>query len=322
MADPLSVAASVAGLLGLAQQGVEAAVKINAWIQDMRHESVQRRQFCDRFTLIHKNLESLCTRIERIEAQFGPGTISKSNDGVIYGIKLGGGDRLFAISQDIHKTGTEFEKLKRKLQHVIAETESIVEPQHNLKEWKRRAKWTWKKQELVKEQNEIIRLIAIFRDMVSDGDAELNYDIYFKVGHIEQEVGHLRQVKDDDRTIEILNWICQPALSLREPPNPAQAAVLNPSSNRFMERNVTYKQWLKDGSWQLNCYGKPGTGKVRTPEKKNLLLFIDLYTNCFANRYRAFWQKPLPRICDKIWNRREHQSCPCSSAVNKHLDRP
>ncbi|POS81524.1 hypothetical protein DHEL01_v200097 [Diaporthe helianthi] len=259
MADPLSVAASVAGLLGLAEQGVSAAIKMNAWIQDMRHESVQRRRFCDRFTLIQKNLESLCTRIKRIEAQFGPGTISKSNDGVIYGIKLSGGDRLFAISQDIYKTGTEFENLRQKLKFLIAETESIVEPKH--KEWVRRAKWTWKKQDLVKDQTEIIRLIAGFREMVSDGDAEVNYDIYFKVGHIEEEVGHLRQVKDDDRTIEILNWICQPALSLREPPNPAQGVVLNPSSNRFMAHNETYKQWLTDGSWQLNCYGKPGSGK-------------------------------------------------------------
>ncbi|KAG8163181.1 hypothetical protein KVR01_007659 [Diaporthe batatas] len=97
--------------------------------------------------------------------------------------------------------------------------------------------------------------------MVSDGDAEVNYDIYFKVGHIEEELGHLRQAKDDDRTIEILNWICQPALSLREPPNPAQAVALDPSSNRFMHHNETYKQWLEDGSWQLNCYGKPGSGK-------------------------------------------------------------
>lgn len=266
MADPLSVAASVAGLLGLAQQGVSAAIKMNAWIQDMRHESVQRRQFCDRFTLIQKNIQSLCTRITRIEAQFGPGTISKSSDGVIYGIKLGGGDRLFAVSQDIYKTGSEFEKLKQKLRHVIAETESIVESKH--KEWTRRAKWTWKKQDLMREQNDIIRLIALFRDMVSDGDAEVNYDIHFKVGHIEEEVGYLRQAKDDDRTIEILNWICQPALSLREPPNPAQAVALNPSSNRFMERNDTYKQWLEDRSWQLNCYGKPGSGKVRTSENR------------------------------------------------------
>jgi hypothetical protein len=313
MAEALGVAASIAGLISLAQSAISAATGMYDYIQDVRHESSERHEFFQRFNRIKDNLENLHLRVVYIETHFAPGVIPRAYDRGFSDMNLRGGDRLFAISRSFCDSGGDFDKLRHKLEHVLFETKSIAGP--NLKhrdKISRRVKWKWKKASLLKEQNDIIRLIAGMREIISDGDAEVNYDTHLKVGHMVRE-------KAADRTIEILNWICQPNLSLREPPNPAPAFLLDPSSNWFISRSDTYRQWVNGASWQLNCYGKPGSGKARSLQLNCPLLF-ELYAHhCL---YRVSWQKPLPRICDETWSRRVYRSSPYSSVTNNERDRP
>lgn len=254
MADPLSMAASIAGLISLAQGAFSAAVAINSYIHDVRHEHEERGEFCEKFKRMIANLEGLYKRLQHIENQFGPVSASRSKDSTFPGMGTHGGEELLAISKAIRQPGGDYEKLEEKLEHIKCELERIA--QSKQEKLNRRLKWTLKKKKLAKEQEEIIQLINSMRQMVSDGDSQVNYDTHFQVRYLSQE-------KHVDRTFEILDWICPPGLSLRDPPNPAPAGTTNPGSNQYIERNDIYRQWAQDASWQLNWYGTPGCGKAR-----------------------------------------------------------
>lgn len=274
MADPLSMAASIAGLISLAQGAFSAAVSINSYIHDVRHEHEERAEFCEKFKRVIANLEGLYKRLQYIETRFDPSTASKSKESTFPGMEVHGGEELLAISQAICDPGGDYEKLEKKLKHIKSELESLA--QSKLEKLNRRLKWTLKKKKLAKEQEEIIQLIDSMRQMVSDGDSQVNYDTHFQVRYLSQE-------KHVDRTFEILDWICPPALSLRDPPNPAPAWTVNPGSNRYIERNDIYRQWAQDASWQLNWYGTPGCGKARHLRSPHLCLTYML-TVVFAER--------------------------------------
>lgn len=254
MADPLSMAASIAGLISLAQGAFSAAVTINSYIHDVRHEHEERDEFCEKFKRIIANLEGLYKRLQDIETRFDPGTAFKSKESTFPGMETHGGERLLAIAQAICDPGGDYEKLEKKLKHIKSGLESLAQSKYEKLE--RRLKWTLKKKKLAKEQEEIIQLISSMRQRVSDGDSQVNYDTHFQVRYLSQE-------KHVDRTFEILDWICPPSLSLRHPPNPAPAWTVNPGSNRYIEHNDIYRQWERDACWQLNWYGTPGCGKAR-----------------------------------------------------------
>ncbi|KAI7781870.1 hypothetical protein LA080_014051 [Diaporthe eres] len=255
MADPLSMAASIAGLISLAQGAFSAAVAINSYIHDVRHEHEERDEFCEKFKRIIANLEGLYKRLQYVETQFDPGTASRSKESTFPGMETHGGDRLLAIAQSICDPGGDYEKLEKKLTHLKSGLERLAQSKYERLE--RRLKWTMKKKKLAKEQEEIIQLINCMRQRVSDGDSQVNYDTHFQVRHLSQE-------KHVDRTFEILDWICPPSLSLRDPPNPAPAWTVNPGSNRYIERNGIYRQWERDACWQLNCVlAEAVTAKLR-----------------------------------------------------------
>ncbi|KAG6368708.1 hypothetical protein INS49_002921 [Diaporthe citri] len=170
MADPLSMAASIAGLISLAQGAFSAAVAMNSYIHDVRHEHEERGEFCEKFRRIIANLEGLSKRLEYIETQFDPGTASRSKESTFPGMGISGGERLLAISQAIREPGGDYEKLKKKLEHIKFGLERLAQSKYEI--LNRRLKWTLKKKKLAKEQEEIIQLVNSMRQLVSDGDSQ------------------------------------------------------------------------------------------------------------------------------------------------------
>lgn len=258
MAEAVGLAASIAGLIALVQGCISATVTTVEYAKDVRHADEELHEFGDRFKEIKKALVSLQERLSYIDRHFGPQAASRSRDEVIALEKGGeGGDNLYVRAQAMLQGDSEFGKIERKLKHI----ESTIKPAGLSRrgDVKRRLFWKWKKQDLKNDQNEILQRISLMRQCISDGDAELNYDTHFLV----RDIRHEQQII---RTIELLNWICPEDSSLRDALNPAPQEALDPSSNSFMCSNKIYKQWIQDASWQLNCYGAPGCGKVRGPQ--------------------------------------------------------
>lgn len=255
MAEVVGLAASIAGLISLVQGCISATVATVEYAKDIRHADEELHEFGDRFREIKKALFSLQERLSYIDRHFGPQAASLSRDEVIALQKGGeGGDNLYVRAQAMLQGDSEFGKIEKKLKHI----ESTIKPAGLSRrgDVKRRLFWKWKKQDLKNDQNEILQRISLMRQCISDGDAELNYDTHFLV----RDIRHEQQIV---RTIELLNWICPEDSILRDALNPAPQEALDPSSNSFMSSNKIYKQWIQDASWQLNCYGAPGCGKVR-----------------------------------------------------------
>ena len=235
--DPLSIAASVAGLISLVQTTIP-------WMQDVWHEPKERRAFEERFRRIELDLFSLHNRLEKIKSQFSDQQLSNGPFG-----SPQRNDSLFLRAKMMSAPGGDGDILRDKLNTIC--TDVRRDGRTKLEEIKCRLTWTRKKGFFKEVQKEILSYIRFMRDKLSDDDSHMNYEAF-------SHILDLKRDKDEKQIIEILEWICP--YSLQAPASYAPVAILR--SNSFVDSDNIYRQWHQDGTWQLNCYGKPGSGKV------------------------------------------------------------
>jgi hypothetical protein len=235
--DPLSITAGVVGFIG-------ATVQIIQYLESVRHQKEDARTFAEGFRQIKSDLESLLKLLRRIEQQHAlPSATPTPLDAHRQH------EDQYSRARIMCAPDGDCDKLKVKLDALC----SKVKPNAKSRRENLKAGLTWvlRKERIKEEQNEVVAHLRRMRDMLSDDH----------VGEQLETTKILRELKYDkdiNNNIEILDWIC--AGSLDSPLHPASGLELENTS--FVRSDAVYAQWHEDKLWQLNCYGKPGAGKV------------------------------------------------------------
>lgn len=235
--DPLSITAGVVGFIG-------ATAQIIKYLESVRHQREDARTFAEGFQHIKSDLESLLKLLQRIEQHHAlPSATPMPLDA-----HRQHEDQYFR-AREMCAPGGDCDKIRAKLDTLC----SKVKPNERSKRENLKAGLTWvlRKDRIKEEQNEVVSHLRRMRDMLSDDHAGQQLEST-------KILRELKYDKDTNNNIEILDWIC--ADSFNSPLHPASKLVLENAS--FVRSDAVYAQWHEDKLWQLNCYGKPGTGKV------------------------------------------------------------
>jgi hypothetical protein len=235
--DPLSITAGVVGFIG-------ATAQIIKYLEIVRHQREDARTFAEGFQHIKSDLESLLKLLQRIEQQHAlPSATPTPLDAHRQH------EDQFSRAREMCAPGGDCDKIRAKFDTLC----SKVKPNERSKRENLKAGLTWvlRKDRIKEEQNEVVSHLRRMRDMLSDDHAGQQLEST-------KILRELKYDKDTNNNIEILDWIC--ADSLNSPLHPASKLVLENAS--FVRSDAVYARWHEDKLWQLNCYGKPGAGKV------------------------------------------------------------
>jgi len=235
--DPLSITAGVVGFIG-------ATAQIIKYLESVRHQREDARTFAEGFQHIKSDLESLLKLLQRIEQHHAlPSATPMPLDAHRQH------EDQYSRAREMCAPGGDCDKIRAKFDILC----SKVKPNERSKRENLKAGLTWvlRKDRIKEEQNEVVSHLRRMRDMLSDDHAGQQLEST-------KILRELKYDKDTNNNIEILDWIC--ADSLNSPLHPASKLILENAS--FVRSDAVYAQWHEDKLWQLNCYGKPGAGKV------------------------------------------------------------
>lgn len=235
--DPLSITAAVAGFIGLVGQTI-------TYIDSVRHHKDDVRAFADNFEQIRSELQSLYALFEHINAQIAGSPGVSSPFAIDKSVR-----KQYARAKAMEAPGQERDKLEDQLNALLKK----VSPSSGfLRVAKDAMLWNMKKREVSDDQARVSALPASMRNKLSDDHAEIQLDSW-------QMLRDLKSNMEIDQNLAILDWIC--ADSIDRPLVRASKLALENTS--FVRSDEIYLQWYEDKRWQMNCFGQPGTGKVR-----------------------------------------------------------
>lgn len=234
--DPLSITASATAF-------VTAIAQVIQYLQTVRHHKEDVKDFAESLADIQADLESFRSLVESICAHHAllsanPGTFATRSD------REWRYDRvriMFSPGGDAEKLGARIESFKARIK---------LDP-NRFKRYGSALVWKMQKDRVKEEQANIVEYLRRMRTKLSDDQGE--QQLLF--ARMLQRQEHREETREE---IEILDWICKDTLD--RPLHPASQLALENTS--FVRSDKMYTHWHTDRYWQLNCYGRPGSGKV------------------------------------------------------------
>lgn len=230
--DPLSITVAVGSL-------VAATAKAADYLNKARHHKKDAHALSERFKNIQDDLESFKRLVETIIGN-APNTNAMIPD------TRQRNAALYSRAKSMGVSGGDIEILTKKLEALC--TKVNPDERSKIKNLMTGATWPRHKESIKEEQGDVTEYIRRMRDKLGDD-------------HVEWQLASsnaLHQRQRDKEVMAILQWVCPETLAAPLHPAPDQAL----ENTSFVTSDPKYKQWHQDKSWQMNCHGKPGTGKV------------------------------------------------------------
>lgn len=232
--DPLSITTAVVGFIGTVGSTI-------AYIETVRHAKDDARTSLAGFKRILSELESFKSLLKHIEAQVA--AVSTTSNPFTVDEKP---RKQYARAQNMNG---ETETLERMINILC--TKVNPEGQSRFRSAKTALFWKLERDRIKDGQAEVMKHMASMRKKLDDDQVEVQLESW-------QILRELKLDKDIHNNIAILDWICSDGLD--DPLHPASQLALENSS--FVQSDEMYAQWYGDKAWQMNCFGRPGCGKV------------------------------------------------------------
>jgi hypothetical protein len=234
MGDPLSVAASIAGLLGLAQQLAQGVYGCYKYCKSLRDARGQIQEVIHQMNLLRSQLQDL--------------------------------ERVFAsTSEPLASTGKVISTVKDCSTDIVHFC-SLLDPSFNgLKGKLQQLKWPTKKEEVSTFLAKLRGYQAIFEsaktsDILRLTDMTLSLEKQ-TVQSLEVERNRAAEVRQKEAWRNFLNWLCP--LDLKELETlQKHIHESRRAQSPWILKETQFKSWRDSKRGHLWCYGDPGVGKT------------------------------------------------------------